>query len=429
LLARIAAQLRPDSDPLDDIHRLLVLANLPSKRNATQRERIAKALIRLDAKIQARGMQQDRNWDSRISEIYQRLMMQDTQLPQAIVEQEEFGAPGHALFARRLRGEIRQKAANIFAQRVREDDQYAWNPDIVFVLASSDNSLHRRLVRQQFGDYALRNAVLLALAENPDPVDMNRYLEGLKSGDFEVLRASIRALEQLPASQNPAAQFALLGALRRLGSDEREQPLRNAVVRLLRRNMQTDFEYQFDAPYFDLQTEVLERWEAHLKSRFPKYAQRNLAAMEQQVASLFSRLQTVDWDRGDRQQGAAWYKKLSCYGCHGQRSAIGPDLAGLTRRFSRKDVFVALALPQRDVSPRYHTTLLQTADGTVVSGVIVYESVDGLTLQNSSNETIRIPAEEIESRRELDTSLMPDGLLDSLTNQDLADLYAYLKEL
>ena len=429
LLERISAQLRSDSDPLDDIHLLIVLARIPAERNATQRERIARALIGLDAKIQARGMQQDRNWDTRISEIYQRLMKQDAQLPSAVVHQDDFGEPGHALFARPLHGPIRQLAADTFARRIHENEQYAWNTDVVFVLAGSQNPLHRRLVRNQFKDYALRNAVLLALAQHPDPVDLNRYLAGLKSGDFEVLRASIHALEQLPASQNPAAQFALLNALRRLGSDEREQPMRNEVVRLLRRNMQMDFEYQFDAPYFDPQTEVLGRWDAYLKSRFPKYAERNLAAMEQQVASLFNRLRQIDWPSGDIQRGADWYKKLSCIGCHGQRSAIGPDLAGITRRFSRNDVFVALALPQRDVAPRYHTTLLQTIDGTVISGVIVYESVDGITLQNSSNETVRIPAEDIESRRELDTSLMPDGMLDSLTDQDLADLYAYLSEL
>jgi putative membrane-bound dehydrogenase-like protein len=429
LLDRISEQLRADSDPMDDIHLLLVLARISAERKQMHRQRIAAALIRLDSKIQARGMQQDRNWDTRISEIYRQLIKRDPQLPIAVISQPQFGAPGHAMFARRLRGPIRQVAADTFARRIAEDDQYTWNPDVVFVLAASDHPLHRRLVRQQFDDYSLRNAVLLALAEHPDPVDMNKYLIGLKSGDFAVLRASIGALQQLPASQNPAAQFALLAALRRLGSDEREQPLRNAVVRLLRRNMQTDFEYQFDAPYFDPQTEVLEKWEAHLKSRFPKYAERNLAAMEQQVASLFTRLEAIDWQQGDRQRGATWYQKLSCNGCHGRRSAIGPDLSGLTRRFSRKDVFVAVAFPQRDVSPRYHTTLLQTVDGTIVSGMIVYESVDGLTLQNSSNETIRIAAEDVESRRELDTSLMPDGLLDSLTDRDLADLYAYLQQL
>ncbi len=54
LLERISAQLRPDSDPLDDIHLLIVLVRLSAKRNATQRQRIARALIGLDAKIQAR---------------------------------------------------------------------------------------------------------------------------------------------------------------------------------------------------------------------------------------------------------------------------------------------------------------------------------------------------------------------------------------
>ena len=58
----------------------------------------------------------------------------------------------------------------------------------MFVLAASNNPLHRRLVRSQFRDYALRNAVLLALAAHPDPVDLNKYLSGLKASDFDVLR-------------------------------------------------------------------------------------------------------------------------------------------------------------------------------------------------------------------------------------------------
>ena len=99
LLERITARLRPDSDPLDDIHLLLVLARLPAGRNPAQRDRIARALIGLDAKIQARGMQQDRNWDTRISEIYDRLVDYDPSLPAAVINQEGFGAPGHALFA------------------------------------------------------------------------------------------------------------------------------------------------------------------------------------------------------------------------------------------------------------------------------------------------------------------------------------------
>jgi putative heme-binding domain-containing protein len=65
----------------------------------------------------------------------------------------------------------------------------------------------------------------------------------------------------------------------------------------------------------------------------------------------------------------------------------------------------------------------------VYSGLIVYESVDGLLLRNATNQTFRIETREIVSRTRSPVSLMPNGLLKDLTPQDYADLYAYLRTL
>ena len=108
---------------------------------------------------------------------------------------------------------------------------------------------------------------------------------------------------------------------------------------------------------------------------------------------------------------------------------MGPDLAGVAGRFSRDDVFTAIALPNRDVSPRYQTTSILDADGRVFTGMIVYESVDALVLRDANNQTYRINADDIELRQVLNTSLMPTGLLNELEAGDLADLYAYLRGL
>lgn len=63
------------------------------------------------------------------------------------------------------------------------------------------------------------------------------------------------------------------------------------------------------------------------------------------------------------------------------------------------------------------------------TGLIVYESVEGLLLRNGTNQTFRIDTPDIETKRNLPTSLMPEGLLKDLSDSDLADLYAYLKTL
>src|SRR5262249_12873516 len=128
--------------------------------------------------------------------------------------------------------------------------------------------------------------------------------------------------------------------------------------------------------------------------------------------------------------GVKLFSSRGCAQCHGGRSGLGPDLAGVAGRFSRDDLFVAIALPNRDVSPRYQTTLIETKNGKAYSGLIVYKSKgEGLMIANGTNQTFRIDGADIETRRTLPTSLMPEGLLKDLSNEDLADLYAYLKTL
>ena len=99
------------------------------------------------------------------------------------------------------------------------------------------------------------------------------------------------------------------------------------------------------------------------------------------------------------------------------------------KRFSRQDLFTAIVAPNRDISSRYRTTHVLTTTGQVYSGIVIYQSVDGLLLRTGLNETIRIEAEEMESQRQRNISLMPRDLLRGLEDQDLADLHAYLSGL
>jgi putative heme-binding domain-containing protein len=89
----------------------------------------------------------------------------------------------------------------------------------------------------------------------------------------------------------------------------------------------------------------------------------------------------------------------------------------------------AIVDPSRDVSSRYATTAIETTAGKVYTGLVIYHSVDGVTLRDGLNQTIRIEANEIESQRTVNTSLMPAGLLDGLSPQELANLFAFLATL
>jgi putative heme-binding domain-containing protein len=137
----------------------------------------------------------------------------------------------------------------------------------------------------------------------------------------------------------------------------------------------------------------------------------------------------VQWDKGDPFRGENTFIQRGCQICHASSTPLGPDLAGAARRFSPYDLFQAIAYPSRDIAPQYRPTTYQTRSGPTYTGVPVFESPDGVILQTSANETIRLTHEDIVSRAPANTSLMPAGLLNGLSRTDLADLYAYLARL
>ena len=108
---------------------------------------------------------------------------------------------------------------------------------------------------------------------------------------------------------------------------------------------------------------------------------------------------------------------------------LGPDLTGVATRFSRDDLFTAIIYPSRDVAPAYRTNVVEMRNGQLITGIVAFESADGLIIQTGATTTVRINTPDIVSRLPSNRSLMPDGLLKDLKPGDLADLYGYLQTL
>jgi putative heme-binding domain-containing protein len=172
-----------------------------------------------------------------------------------------------------------------------------------------------------------------------------------------------------------------------------------------------------------------EGWTAWLLRAYPELAARLSGPDGVDVAAWNSRLEKLDWSAADVDRGRAVFAQTGCVACHSGARAIGPDLRGVASRFSRDDLFTAILQPSKDVSPRYQTTLVATADGKLYQGTIIYEAVDSLILQTGAETTVRIVNNQIVERRATPHSLMPAGSLDKLRDQDIADLYWYLKNL
>lgn len=423
---RLLGQLTDENLPQDDIHCLAALSRLELERSQEESGRCARALIGIDVKLKRLGMKQDTNWDDRMGELYAQLCQVDPALPSLLVQQPGFGLPGHVLYLGRVPASVVPQAIDNVLATIAADPEYQWTSEIVFLIGESGRADHEQILRAQLDNLSVRDAVLMVLSEQPVAADRALYLSGLESPQLNAVEACVKALQKLPRGREAAEQWSLLACARRLIGDKREFALRESVMRLLQNNNEQTLKFEFGAAGYRLQPESMQLWQEWLERRYPDYRPTSLS---EQATALLKSLETVPWETGDAERGRVLFERLGCAKCHGGRRSLGPDLTGVSKRFSRADLFASIVDPNRDISNRYQTTAIETAAGQVLTGLIVYESVDGLLLRDAEHRTYRVEASEIAGRHQQRNSLMPEGLLRNTGPQDLADLNSYLQGL
>ena len=116
----------------------------------------------------------------------------------------------------------------------------------------------------------------------------------------------------------------------------------------------------------------------------------------------------------------------SCHKLYGSGGEIGPDLTG-SGRDNLDYLLENIIDPSAAVSADFRMVVVAMNDGRVLNGLVKRQTDRTLTLQTQT-EAIVIPRSEIESFRPSASSLMPDGLLDTLSPTEIRDLIAYLAQ-
>ena len=139
-----------------------------------------------------------------------------------------------------------------------------------------------------------------------------------------------------------------------------------------------------------------------------------------------SLLTTEAIQKGDVNSGRAiWITKCAnCHKLYGEGGQIGPELTGAQRSNLRYWLENILA-PSALVAENYRVTALRMQDGRVITGVVVSESPRELTVQ-TAQERVLIFSVEIDQRSASQMSLMPEGLLEGLGQEQKASLLKYL---
>jgi putative heme-binding domain-containing protein len=134
----------------------------------------------------------------------------------------------------------------------------------------------------------------------------------------------------------------------------------------------------------------------------------------------------------DFENGKKMYAAARCVVCHrfgGDGGATGPDLTQLAGRFNLKDLTESIVDPSKVIAEQYKASIVVTRDGKSYTGRIVDDSNNKVVIvvdPEDSTKTVQLAKDEIEEEHPSPVSLMPNGLLKPLSEQEVLDLLAYL---
>ena len=131
---------------------------------------------------------------------------------------------------------------------------------------------------------------------------------------------------------------------------------------------------------------------------------------------------------GDPARGRPLFRDrcATCHRLHGEGETIGPDLTHANRR-DRDFLLVSLVDPAGVVRKEYQAYNLATKDGRVLTGLIVEQTPEVITLRDAKGERTKVVRSEVEELKELDTSLMPESLYKEFSPEQLRDLFSFLQ--
>jgi putative heme-binding domain-containing protein len=130
--------------------------------------------------------------------------------------------------------------------------------------------------------------------------------------------------------------------------------------------------------------------------------------------------------------GKQLFQVASCVACHkldGAGNAIGPDLVKLDEKFQSLDVLKELLDPSARINEKFQSYVFQLDSGKVVTGLILEETPERIkVIENplAKAEPIEIKPAEVDERAKSTSSIMPKGLLDKLSREEILDLIAYV---
>ena len=164
----------------------------------------------------------------------------------------------------------------------------------------------------------------------------------------------------------------------------------------------------------------LERWWPSASSKL------NNAQKLAEMARVKAALQTQS---GDLQKGQILFNQR-CAACHtlfNEGGKIGPDLTGYERQ--NLDFWLpAILEPSLEIREGFGSYICKLKDGQLRMGLLEKQDATSVVLKDLAGQKTTLPLSEIVSLEASPLSIMPEGLLQGLSDAELRDLFSYLRK-
>lgn len=138
----------------------------------------------------------------------------------------------------------------------------------------------------------------------------------------------------------------------------------------------------------------------------------------------------LDRIQGDVDEGKKLFVKQGCQNCHNVEPGEvmkGPFMGQVGSIMNRHQIAESILKPSASISQGFGTVQIRTGDEKIYVGFVTEESAEELVIRNIAGAATTLKKAEIKERNELESSMMPSGLANSLSFQEFASLVDFLK--
>jgi putative heme-binding domain-containing protein len=178
---------------------------------------------------------------------------------------------------------------------------------------------------------------------------------------------------------------------------------------------------------------ALAGWQSWFAEEYPNLPEATLPREAEQnhwtFQELLSHLTGPQASQGVAARGSVMFEKAQCARCHryGDRGdTVGPDLTNVSKRFQKKEILESILFPSHVISDQFASQTVVTKNGKSYVGMVSPRGDGSMIVLQANGEKVTIVEGDVAETSRNKVSSMPDGLLNTLSIDDVADLFAYL---